>query len=54
MMLLAVGKQSFDVGFAVDMRGSSESPLEDKAFALGILGNGPVLRAMESSSLAPR
>ncbi len=45
---------SFDVVFAVDTFVSSDSPLETKAFALGVLGKGPVLRAMDNSNLAPR
>ena len=47
-------ESSFDVVFAVDTFVSSDSPLESKAFALGILGKGPVLRAMDNSNLAPR
>jgi len=43
----------FDVVFAVDTFVSSDSPLESKGFALGVLGEGPVLRAMDNSNLAP-
>ena len=51
----AIASESvFDVVFAVDTFVSSDSPLESKAFALGILGKGPVLRAMDNSNLAPR
>jgi len=44
---------AFDVVFAVDTFVSSDSPLESKSFALAILGQGPVLRAMDNSNLAP-
>jgi putative aminopeptidase FrvX len=44
---------SFDIVFAVDTFVSSDSPLESKSFALGILGKGPVLRAMDNTNLAP-
>jgi putative aminopeptidase len=47
-------ESSFDTVFAVDTFVSSDSPLESKVFALGILGKGPVLRAMDNSNLAPR
>ncbi|HEU5182644.1 MAG TPA: M28 family peptidase [Candidatus Polarisedimenticolia bacterium] len=43
----------FDVVFAVDTFVSSDSPLETPAFADAILGEGPVLRAMDNSNLAP-
>jgi len=39
--------------FAVDTFVSSDSPLERKGFALGILGRGPVVRAVDSSNLTP-
>lgn len=44
---------SFDVVFAVDTFVSSDSPLERKGFALGVLGGGPVVRAVDSSNLVP-
>ena len=44
---------TFDVVFAVDTFVSSDSPLETPAFAGGILGEGPVLRAYDNSNLAP-
>jgi len=43
----------YDVVFAVDTFVSSDSPLETPAFAYGILGQGPVLRAMDNSNLTP-
>ncbi len=42
-----------EVVFAVDTFVSSDSPLENKGFALGILGRGPVVRAIDNSNLAP-
>jgi putative aminopeptidase len=44
---------AFDVVFAVDTFVSSDSPLERKSFALGVLGRGPVVRAVDNSNLAP-
>jgi putative aminopeptidase len=44
---------SYDVVFAVDTFVSSDSPLESHGFAFGLLGSGPVLRAMDNSNLAP-
>ncbi len=46
-------RDPFDVVFAVDTFVSSDSPLETQAFADAILGEGPVLRAMDNSNLAP-
>ena len=46
-------RSSFDVVFAVDTFVSSDSPLETQAFADATLGEGPVLRAMDNSNLAP-
>ena len=42
-----------EIVFAVDTFVSSDSPLEDKSFALGVLGRGPVIRAIDNSNLAP-
>lgn len=42
-----------EVVFAVDTFVSSDSPLEEKGFALGLLGRGPVIRAIDNSNLAP-
>ena len=47
------GRSSFDVVFAVDTFVSSDSPLETQTFADAILGEGPVLRAMDNSNLSP-
>ncbi|HEV8335061.1 MAG TPA: M28 family peptidase [Candidatus Polarisedimenticolia bacterium] len=46
-------ESSFEVVFAVDTFVSSDSPLERKGFALGVLGRGPVVRAIDNSNLAP-
>jgi len=46
-------ESSFDVVFAVDTFVSSDSPLERRGFALGVLGRGPVVRAIDNSNLAP-
>jgi putative aminopeptidase len=42
-----------EIVFAVDTFVSSDSPLEEKSFALGLLGRGPVIRAIDNSNLAP-
>jgi putative aminopeptidase FrvX len=39
--------------FAVDTFVSSDSPLENPGFARGVLGDGPVIRALDSSNLSP-
>jgi len=43
-----------DLAIAVDTFVSSESPLERHGFAVGILGRGPVVRAIDSSSITDR
>jgi len=42
-----------DVVFAVDTFVTSDSPLEDPRYAFAKLGGGPVLRALDNSSLTP-
>jgi putative aminopeptidase FrvX len=42
-----------DVVFAVDTFVTSDSPLEDPRYAYARLGGGPVLRALDNSSLTP-
>ena len=43
-----------DTVFAVDTFVSADSPLESKRFAHGVLGQGFVIRAVDSSNVAPR
>ncbi len=43
-----------DVAIGVDTFVSSDSPLERPAFARAILGNGPVIRAIDSSNITDR
>jgi putative aminopeptidase len=43
-----------DYVFAVDTFVSSDSPLESKRFAQGILGRGFVVRAVDNSNIVPR
>jgi putative aminopeptidase FrvX len=43
-----------DFVFAVDTFVSSDAPLDEKRFARTILGKGAVLRAIDSSNIAPR
>lgn len=43
-----------DTVFAVDTFVSADSPLESKRFAYGVLGQGFVIRAVDSSNVAPR
>jgi putative aminopeptidase len=43
-----------DVVFAVDTFVTSDSPLEDPRYAFAKLGGGPVLRALDNSSVTPR
>ncbi|HEX5008770.1 MAG TPA: M28 family peptidase [Planctomycetota bacterium] len=42
-----------EVVFAVDTFVTSDSPLEDPRYAFARLGDGPVLRALDNSSLTP-
>jgi len=42
-----------DVVFAIDTFVTSDSPLEDPRYAFAKLGDGPVLRALDNSSLTP-
>jgi putative aminopeptidase FrvX len=43
-----------DVAFAVDTFVTSDSPMEDPRYAFAKLGGGPVLRALDNSSITPR
>ena len=50
---LAAEGQAPDYVFAVDTFVSSDSPLESKRFADGILGQGFVVRAVDNSNIVP-
>jgi putative aminopeptidase FrvX len=43
-----------DLAIAVDTFVSSDSPLERRGFALGVLGRGPVVRAIDDSNVTDR
>lgn len=51
---LATQGRAPDYVFAVDTFVSSDSPLESKRFAEGILGRGFVVRAVDNSNIVPR
>jgi putative aminopeptidase len=51
---LAAQSRAPDYVFAIDTFVSSDSPLESKRFAEGILGKGFVLRAVDNSNVVPR
>jgi putative aminopeptidase len=51
---LAAQGRAPDFVFAIDTFVSSDSPLESKRFAEGILGKGFVVRAVDNSNIVPR